>query len=93
SSIVRAHLWRLRNTTDVKSASVADRFEPWVSYKQIHTLAARTPSDLGLVDTVRSAPFTRRMVIHAKPPTTRKHPIREGIFLGELTPAVHTFDQ
>jgi hypothetical protein len=72
-------LGRLRNTTYVKPTNVTDTLDQWVSCKHVYALATRAPRDLGLMDTVRSEPFTCRMVIHAKRAKGRKHRNREGV--------------
>jgi hypothetical protein len=72
-------LGRLRNTTYVKPANATDTLDQWVSCKAVYALARHAPRDLGLMDTVRSQPFTCRMVIHAQRAKGRKHCNRYGV--------------
>jgi hypothetical protein len=64
---------RLRNTTLVKPVDVPDRNEEWVPSRALHVLADSTPRDLGLMDTVRSAPWICRLVMYARAARGRKH--------------------
>lgn len=64
---------RLRNTTLVKPPDVPDRNEEWGPSRALHALAGSTPRDLGLMETVRSAPWVCRLVAYAKTAKGRKH--------------------
>lgn len=64
---------RLRNTTLVKPLDVPDRNEEWGPSRALHVLAGSTPRDLGLMETVRSAPWVCRLVAYAKTAQGRKH--------------------
>lgn len=64
---------RLRNTTLVKPVDVPNRNEEWVPSRALHVLASSVPRDMGLMDTVRSAPWVCRLVIYAKAAQGRKH--------------------
>jgi hypothetical protein len=72
-------LGRLRNTTYLKPSDVPDEPSQWVSCKAIYALAKQAPRDLGLMDIVRSAPLTARVVLHAKPSKGRKHRNQQGV--------------
>ena len=71
-------LGRLRNTTYLKPVAVPNEPDQWVSCKAMYALAERAPRDWGLMEVVRSAPLTARVVLHAKPPKGRKHRNRQG---------------
>lgn len=71
-------LGRLRNTTYLKSAEVPNEPSQWVSCKAMYELARQTPRDFGLMEIVRSAPLTARVVLHAKPSKGRKHRNQQG---------------
>lgn len=64
---------RLRNTTLVKPLDVPDRNVEWGPSRALHVLAGSTPRDLGLMETVRSAPWVCRLVAYAKTARGRKH--------------------
>lgn len=64
---------RLRHTTLVKPVEVPDRDEEWVPSRALHVLAGEVPRDMGLMHTVRSAPWACRLVAYAKAPQGRKH--------------------
>lgn len=72
-------LGRLRNTTYLKPAEVADEPAQWVSCKAMYALATRKPRDFGAMEVARSNPLTARVVLHAKPPKGRKHRNRQGV--------------
>jgi len=64
---------RLRHTTLVKPVDIPDHDEEWVPSRALHVLASLVPRDLGLMDTVRSAPWVCRLVVYAKAAQGRKH--------------------
>lgn len=64
---------RLRNNAQVKPIEAPDRDEAWGPCRALHALAGSVPRDMGLMDTVRGAPWTCRLVVHAKPAQGRKH--------------------
>ena len=64
---------RLRHRTLVKPVEVSDERDQWVPCRALYALARSTPRDMGLMDTVRNAPWVCRVVIHRKPPRGRKH--------------------
>ena len=72
-------LGRLRNTTYLKPSDVPDKPCQWVSCKAMYELATSSARDFGLMDVVRSAPLTARVVLHAKPPKGRKHCNQQGV--------------
>ena len=72
-------LGRLRNTTYLKPAEAPEEPSQWVSCKAMYQLAKQAPRDFGLMEIVRSAPLTARVVLHAKPPQGRKHRNRQGV--------------
>jgi hypothetical protein len=69
---------RLRHRTLVKPVDVANTPEQWVPCRALYVLASTTPRDLGLMDTVRSAPWVCRMIIYGKAACGRKHRTRKG---------------
>lgn len=71
-------LGRLRNTTYLKPAAAPDAPSRWVSCKSMYALATQAPRDFGVMEIVRSAPWTARVVLHAKPPQGRKRRNRQG---------------
>lgn len=71
-------LGRLRNTTYLKPVDVPDEPAQWVPCKAMYALAEQAPRDFGLMEIVRSAPLTARVVLHAKPPKGRKHRNQHG---------------
>jgi len=66
---------RLRHRTLVKPIDVD---APWVSCRALYALATARPRDMGLMDTVRNAPWACRVVVYRKPPRGRKHRNRFG---------------
>lgn len=64
---------RLRHTTLVKPVEVPNHNEEWVPSRALHVLASSVPRDMGLMDTVRSAPWACRLVVYAKAAQGRKH--------------------
>lgn len=64
---------RLRHRTLVKLVDVDNRDEEWVPSRALYPLASTTPRDLGLMETVRNAPWVCRMVVYGKAPKGRKH--------------------
>jgi len=62
-------LWlgRLRSRTLVKPIDVADQPDQWVSSRALYVLASSTPRDLGLMHTVRNAPWVCRVVVYGRP--------------------------
>ena len=72
-------LGRLRNTMYLKPSDVPDEPSQWISCKAMYALAKQAPRDFGLMEIVRSAPLTARVVLHAKPPKGRKHRNRQGV--------------
>lgn len=69
---------RLRHRTLVKPIDVADEDEQWVPCRALYALAAARPRDLGLMDTVRNAPWVCRVVVYRKPSRGRKDRNRWG---------------
>lgn len=72
-------LGRLRNTTYLKPSDAPNEPSQWIPCKAMYELAKQAPRDLGLMDIVRSAPLTARVVLHAKPPKGRKHRNQQGV--------------
>jgi Transposase DDE domain len=72
-------LGRLRNTTYLKPSDVPDEPSQWISCKAMYRLATSSARDFGLMEIVRSAPLTARVVLHTKPPKGRKHRNRQGL--------------
>ena len=70
-------LGRLRHRTHVKPEAAPNQLCQWVSCKAMYELAIDKPRDFGLMDMVRGAPLTARVVLHAKPPKGRKHRTRQ----------------
>ena len=68
---------RLRHRTLVKPVDV-DENDAWVSCRVLYALATARPHDMGLMDTVRNAPWVCRAVVYRKPPRGRKHRTRFG---------------
>lgn len=64
---------RLRHNTLVKPVDIPDRNEAWVPSRTLYGSANATPSDRGLMETVRNKPWVCRMVVYAKAPQGRKH--------------------
>lgn len=64
---------RLRHTTLVKPVDVPNRNEEWVPSRALHVLARSAPRDMGLMDTVRGAPWVCRLIVYAKAAQGRKH--------------------
>lgn len=64
---------RLRHTTLVKPVDIPNRNEEWVPCRALHVLASAVPRDMGLMDTVRGAPWICRLVVYAKAGRGRKH--------------------
>lgn len=69
---------RLRHRTLVKPVDIEDRDEEWVPCRALYQLASSTPRDMGLMDTVRNAPWVCRVVVYRKPPKGRKHRNLDG---------------
>jgi hypothetical protein len=72
-------LGRLRNTTYLKPFEAPNEPSQWVSCKAMYALTKQAPRDFGLMQIVRSAPLTARVVLHAKPPKGRKHRNQRGV--------------
>lgn len=68
---------RLRHNTLVKPVSV-DENDAWVPSRALYELASTSPRDMGLMDTVRNAPWACRVVLYRKAPKGRKHLTRAG---------------
>jgi hypothetical protein len=68
---------RLRHRTLVRPVDV-DENDAWVSCRVLYALATARPHDMGLMDTVRNAPWVCRAVVYRKPPRGRKHRTRFG---------------
>jgi hypothetical protein len=66
-------LGRLRHRTLVKPVEVDNRDEEWVPCRALYRLASTTPRDLGLMDTVRNAPWVCRVLVYGKVLKGRKH--------------------
>lgn len=64
---------RLRHRTLVKPVDVENCDEEWVPCRALYPLASTTPRDLGLMDTVRNAPWVCRVVVYGKVLKGRKH--------------------
>jgi len=69
---------RLRHRTLVKPVAVEDKESPWMPCRALYALASAHPRDLGLMDTVRNAPWVCRVVVYRKPPQGRKQRNRFG---------------
>ena len=69
---------RLRHRTLVKPVEVVDEDEQWVPCRALYAWATVRPRDMGLMDTVRNAPWVCRAVVYRKPPRGRKHRTRFG---------------
>jgi hypothetical protein len=66
---------RLRHRTLVKPV---DENDAWMSCRALYASATARPRDMGLMDTVRNAPWVCRVVVYRKPPRGRKHRTRLG---------------
>jgi Transposase DDE domain len=66
---------RLRHRTLVKPV---DENDAWMSCRALYASATARPRDMGLMDTVRNAPWGCRVVVYRKPPRGRKHRTRLG---------------
>jgi DDE family transposase len=66
---------RLRHRTLVKPI---DENDAWMSCRALYASATAHPRDMGLMDTVRNAPWVCRVVVYRKPPRGRKHRTRLG---------------
>ena len=64
---------RLRHRTLVKPVEVVDDDHQWIPCRALYALATARPRDLGLMDTVRNAPWVCRVMVYRKPPRGRKH--------------------
>lgn len=73
-------LWlgRLRSRTLVKSIDVVDPSASWASSRTLYALASSTPLDLGLMHTVRNAPWVCRVVVYGQPAKGRFQRNRSG---------------
>jgi hypothetical protein len=69
---------RLRHRTLVKPLDVDGEEGQWMPCRALYVSATARPRDLGLMDTVRSAPWICRIVVYRKPPRGRKHRTRLG---------------
>jgi len=69
---------RLRHRTLVKPVEVVDEDEQWVPCRALYAWATVRPRDMGLMETVRNAPWTCRVVLYRKPSRGRKHRNRFG---------------
>jgi hypothetical protein len=69
---------RLRQRTLVKPVEGDDEEGQWVPCHALYALATSKPRDMGLMDTVRNAPWTCRVVVYRKPRQGRKHRNRFG---------------
>lgn len=61
---------RLRHRTLVKPV---DENDAWRPCRALYALATARPRDMGLMDTVRNAPWVCRVVVYRKSPRGRKH--------------------
>ena len=66
---------RLRHRTLVKPV---DENDAWMPCRALYASATARPRDMGLMDTVRNAPWVCRAVVYRKPPRGRKHRTRLG---------------
>lgn len=66
---------RLRHRTLVKPV---DENDAWMPCRALYALATARPRDMGLMDTVRNAPWVCRVVVYRKSPRGRKHLTRLG---------------
>jgi hypothetical protein len=69
---------RLRQRTLVKPIKGKDEVGSWAPCQTLYALATSKPSDMGLMETVRNAPWTCRVVLYRRPPRGRKHRNRFG---------------
>lgn len=63
---------RLRHRTLVKPTMVSEE-DAWVPSRALYELITTRPRDMGLMDTVRNAPWICRVVLHGKTAKGRKH--------------------
>ncbi len=70
-------LGRLRHHTMVRSAETTAE-DAWIPSRALYSKATSTPSDLGLMDTVRNAPWRCCVVLYRKPAKGRKHRTLSG---------------
>jgi hypothetical protein len=68
---------RLRHRTLVRPAGNAEE-DAWVPSRALYELASPSPRDMGLMETVRNAPWVCRVVLYRKAPKGRKHRTRAG---------------
>jgi hypothetical protein len=68
---------RLRHRTLVKPVGIDDE-DAWVPSRALYELATPTPRDMGLMDTVRNAPWVCRVVLYRKVTKGRKYRTRAG---------------
>lgn len=68
---------RLRHRTLVKPVGIDDE-DAWVPSRALYELATTTPRDMGLMDTVRNAPWVCRVVLYRKVTKGRKYRTRAG---------------
>jgi hypothetical protein len=66
---------RLRHRTLVKPV---DKNDAWMPCRALYALATARPRDMGLMATVRNAPWVCRVVVYRKSPRGRKHLTRLG---------------
>jgi hypothetical protein len=68
---------RLRHRTLVRPADIQEE-DAWVPSRALYELASTSPRDMGLMETVRNAPWVCRVVLYRKAPKGRKHRTRAG---------------
>lgn len=68
---------RLRHRTLVRPADIKEE-DAWVPSRALYELASISPRDMGLMETVRNAPWVCRVVLYRKAPKGRKHRTRAG---------------
>ena len=64
---------RLRQRTMVRPIKGEDEVGLWTPCQTLYALATSKPRDMGLMDTVRNAPWACRVVVYRKPHRGRKH--------------------
>lgn len=68
---------RLRHRTLVRPADIQEE-DAWVPSRALYELASTSPRDMGLMETVRNAPWVCRVVLYRKAPKGRKNRTRVG---------------
>jgi hypothetical protein len=70
---------RLRQRTLVRPIRGKTEVGSWAPCQTLYALATSKPRDMGLMDTVRNAPWVCRVVVYRKPHQGRKHRNRFGV--------------